>query len=325
MSPIPPFLRTTARRIAQCIPKVAGTMTTQHKDRPTPQFVPPGHFYSPIPSLDEVQRDHVRIFGSPPRSLVGIALNESRQLELLGEFRPYYAELSFPERKTPGHRYFYENSYYSYSDAILLYCMIRHLQPKRLIEIGSGHSSCVTLDTNERFFGGSIQCTFIEPYPDRLLSLLSPDDRPRIEIVQQRLQDVPLDRFRELQARDILFIDSTHVAKIGSDVNHILSEVLPNLKPDVYIHFHDIFYPFEYPPDWVYAGRAWTEAYMLRAFLAFSTAFEIVLFNTFLEYFYRDEFEQHMPLCLRNPGGSLWVRRRSSAYADGMIPCAPGG
>jgi hypothetical protein len=284
-------------------------MAARDQAHRAPLFVPPGHFYSPIPALDDLTRDHERLFGPPPQSLPGIALHEDRQLQLLGEFRRYYADLPFPETQSPGHRYFYDNRYYSYSDAITLYCMIRHLEPERIIEIGSGHSSCVTLDTNDRFFRGRIKCTFIEPYPDRLLSLLQPDDRSRIDLLRQRLQDVPLDRFRELQARDILFIDSTHVSKIGSDVNFIVTEVLPSLNRGVYIHFHDVFYPFEYPADWAYAGRGWTEAYLLRAFLAFNDSFEVVFFNTFLERFHRAEFERHMPLCLRNEGGSLWIRR----------------
>jgi len=311
VSHIPRFLRLTAKRLAQSIPGLADVVAVREEARRAPQFVPPGHFYSPIPALDELRRDHERLFAPPPRALPGIALNEDRQLQLLGKFRTYYADLPFPVHQTPGHRYFYENRYYSYSDAIILYCMIRYLQPKRIIEIGSGHSSCVILDTNERFLGGGIQCTFIEPYPDRLFSLIQREDVDRIRLLPQRLQDVPLERFRELQARDILFVDSTHVAKVGSDVNYIVGELLPNLKPGVHIHFHDIFYPFEYPADWIYSGRAWTEAYLLRAFLAFNDSFDIVFFNTFLERFHRQEFEEHMPLCLRNEGGSLWISRRA--------------
>jgi len=74
-----------------------------------------------------------------------------------------------------------------------------------------------------------------------------------------------------------------------------------------------VFYPFEYPRDWIYAGRAWTEAYLLRAFLSFNREFEIVLFNTFLERFHRDLFATRFPLCLRNTGGSIWLRRVTPA------------
>ncbi|HKW95839.1 MAG TPA: class I SAM-dependent methyltransferase, partial [Methylomirabilota bacterium] len=116
-------------------------------------------------------------------------------------------------------------------------------------------------------------------------------------------------RFRELDESDILFIDSTHVVKLGSDVNYIFREILPSLRVGVYVHFHDVFYPFEYPAAWHREGRAWTEAYLLRSFLTFNSAYEIVLYNTFLEHFHREEFARHMPLCLENEGGSIWLRR----------------
>jgi predicted O-methyltransferase YrrM len=275
--------------------------------------VPAGHFYSPIPALADVRQDHLRLFRDPARSLPGISLNESEQLQLLGSFKSYYAELDFPQEKTAGHRYFYENTFYSYCDAIFLYFMLRHLRPTRVIEVGSGYSSCVTLDTSDRFLGGNIRCTFIEPYPDRLLALLEPGDASRIEIVTRRLQDVPIDRFRELRSGDILFIDSTHVVKIGSDVKYIFEEVLPSLKPGVHVHFHDVFYPFEYPSAWVYSGRVWSEAYLLRAFLSYNREFEIVLFNTFLERFHHNMFATEFPLCLRNTGGSIWLQRRGAS------------
>jgi hypothetical protein len=130
-----------------------------------------------------------------------------------------------------------------------------------------------------------------------------------VRIVPEPIQNVDLAMFEELAANDILFVDSTHVSKTGSDVNRIFFEILPALASGVYIHFHDIFYPFEYPMDWVYEGRAWNEAYMLRTFLQYNQAFEIVCFNTFLERFFRDFFVEHMPLCLKNTGGSIWLRK----------------
>lgn len=222
---------------------------------PLDLFVPPGHFYSPIPSLDDVRRHEQRLFAEPPRELPGIVLNEAKQLELLDRLKPYYDEQPFPEQRTDGRRYFFENPAYSYSDAIFLHCMIRHARPHRIIEVGSGYSSCVTLDTNELHFENRIACTFVEPYPELLWTLLRPDDRAGIEVLVTPLQDVDLARFRALEANDILFIDSTHVAKIGSDVNYLFAEILPALRPGVYVHFHDIFYPFEYPKEWVYEGR----------------------------------------------------------------------
>jgi Methyltransferase domain len=273
------------------------------------QFVPPGHFYSPIPSLDEVRARAERLFGHAPRELPGIDLREPEQVALLESLRPYYDAQPFPERLAPPRRYWFENPAYSYSDAIFLHCMIRHARPRRMVEIGSGHSSCVILDTNELHFGGSIACTFVEPYPELLRSLMRPGDEARVEILEQPVQSVDPGVFARLEANDILFIDSTHVSKVGSDVNHLLFEVLPRVAAGVYVHFHDVFFPFEYPREWILEGRTWSEAYLLRAFLTMNACYELVLFNTFLERFHAEWFERHMPLCLRNPGGSIWIRR----------------
>jgi predicted O-methyltransferase YrrM len=272
-------------------------------------FVPPGHFYSPLPSLAEIKRDESKIFGSIPRSIPGLELHESEQLKLLEKFLHYYQSIPFPPHKTEGLRYYFENPAYSYSDAIFLHCMIRHLKPRQIIEIGSGFSSCATLDTNELFFDGSLKITSIEPYPELLMSLIKEEDKNKIKVIPQRLQDVELNEFKILEANDILFIDSTHVSKINSDVNRIFFEILPVLSAGVYIHFHDVFFPFEYPKGWVYEGRAWNEMYILRAFLQYNCKFHIVLMNTFMTHFHEPFFREKMPLCLKNPGGSIWVRK----------------
>ena len=272
-------------------------------------FVPPGHFYSPIPSLDEVALREDVIFNRIPRKVPGIDLNTEEQMDMFASFKEYYDELPFKADKTDSLRYFFENPTYSYSDAILLYCMIRHAQPKRIIEIGSGYSSCVILDTNEIFFNNNISCTFIEPYPQLLESLIKENDKERIEIIPTKLQEVDLSKFACLSSGDILFVDSTHVSKVDSDVNHIFFEILPSLSNEVYIHFHDIFYPFEYPKEWIYAGRAWNENYILRAFLQYNSAFKIIFYNTFLEHYYEQQFISEMPLCMKNKGGSIWLKK----------------
>lgn len=118
-----------------------------------------------------------------------------------------------------------------------------------------------------------------------------------------------IELFESLQANDILFIDSTHVCKTYSDVNRIFFEILPHLSSGVHIHFHDIFYPFEYPRKWVYEGRAWNEAYLLRAFLQYNSAFQVVLMNTYMEHFFDTFFDQNMPLCMKAKGGSIWIQK----------------
>lgn len=271
-------------------------------------WVPPGHFYSPIPAIDELRQSEDRIF-RVPKGIPAVDLNEREQLQFFNAFKGYYEELPFSEERTAGLRYYFNNENYSYSDAICLYAMIRHARPKRVIEIGSGYSSCVTLDTNELFFENAITCTFIEPYPELLLSVIKETDKVQVEIIPTPLQAVKLELFSSLQANDILFIDSTHVSKVNSDVNYVFFEILPALNSGVYIHFHDVFYPFEYPREWIYQNRAWNEDYLLRAFLQYNSAFKIVFFNTFLEYFFAEKFATEMPLCLKNLGGSIWLKK----------------
>ncbi len=186
---------------------------------------------------------------------------------------------------------------------------MRHLRPRRIIEVGSGYSSCVILDTNELYFEGKIECTFIDPYPRLLRSLLKRGDADRCPVIARNLQDVDLAAFAPLEAGDILFIDSSHVAKVNSDVNYVFAHILPSLARGVVVHFHDIFYPFEYPKVWVYRGIAWNEAYVLRAFLQYNSAFEILLFNSFLWQFHEHRVVWAMPLCANNPGASLWLRK----------------
>jgi len=272
-------------------------------------WVPPGHFYSPLPSRKEIRAREEVIFSKNAKDISGVNLREEEQIQLLQAFAPYLSELPFGPKKKEGLRYYFDNPAYSYSDAIFYHCMIRHLKPRHIVEIGSGYSSCVAADTNEVFFDNRISLTFIEPHPELLLSLLKSEDKNRVRIIAERLQDVDSSTFAELTAQDILFVDSTHVGKTGSDVNVILFDILPKLSAGVYVHFHDIFFPFEYPKEWIYEGRAWNEAYLLRAFLQYNSSFKIVLFNTFLQKFHEQRFKGEMALCLKNPGGSIWIQK----------------
>ena len=216
--------------------------------------------------------------------------------------------MPFTAEKKNGLRYYFENGFFSYTDGILLYSLIRFLKPKKIIEIGSGFSSAVMLDTNELFFNNEIDLTFIEPFPERLYSAIKENDKKCTSIVVSEVQQVPLATFEELNSGDILFIDSSHVVKTGSDVCFILFEILPKIKSGVIIHFHDIFYPFEYLEAWVKEGRNWNEDYFLKAFLMYNNAFEILLFPDYLHKLYKNTFN-NMPLCYQNTGGSLWLSK----------------
>ena len=277
---------------------------------------PPGHFHSPIPSVPEIKRKEAEIFDSAPKVIPAIDLNEGRQLALFEEFKKYYNEQPFKPEKKEGLRYYFENQFYPYADAIILYCMVRQTKPRRIVEVGSGFSSGLILDTNHLFFNDAISCTFIEPFPERLLSLLTEKDKRRNKIEQANIQEVDLNLFDELTDGDMLVIDSSHVVKTASDVNHIFFEILPRLKGGIYVHFHDVMYPFEYPREWVYKGWAWNEAYVLRAFLQYNTAFQIQFFYHFFERFHRDQLAEHMPLCLKSGGASIWLRKCNDGRSD---------
>ena len=239
-------------------------------------------------------------------------MREEAQLQLLCALGRFYGEVPFSEHKSNQLRYFFDNGLYTYSDAILLQCMMRQFQPNVVIEIGSGFSSAVMLDTDELFLSSRTRFCFVEPYPDRLLSLVKKEDLRKHQLVASLVQDVPTEFFQQLKRDDMLFIDSSHVSKCGSDVNRILFDIMPILESGVLVHFHDVFFPFEYPREWILGGKAWNEDYILRAFLQYNTAFEIVLFNTYLEHFHEDWFARNMPMCLRNRCGSIWLRKLSA-------------
>jgi hypothetical protein len=273
---------------------------------------PPGHFYSPIVNVKEIKDKENTIFVIKSNKITSLNLNENEQLDLLSKFSSLYSTIPFSDEKKNDLRYYFKNGFYSYSDGIFLNLVIRFFKPKKVIEIGSGFSSAVMLDTNELFFENSINFTFIEPYPERLFSLFKDKDKNKHEVIIKVLQNVNLELFDNLQENDILLIDSTHVSKTGSDVNLILFEILPRLKKGVLIHFHDIFYPFEYPKEWVINrnGFGWNEDYILKAFLMYNNQFKIIMFNTFMEHFHKDWFLEKMPNCLKNEGGSIWLQKQ---------------
>ena len=271
----------------------------------------PGDYSSPIVNAEVLQKRKQEIFSISGKNVPGINLNEEFQLTLLNEFEHYYSEVPFREQKNNA-RYYYDNGYYLHSDAIFLYLMIRHFHPKRIVEIGAGFSSAAMMDAVDSLGLQGTALTFIDPFPDRVQSLLREEDHARCKIIDKNLEDVEGTLFEELTENDILFIDSSHVCKTGSDVNKIIFEILPKLKSNVLVHFHDVFFPFEYPQSWVldWNSFGWNEDYFLRAFLMYNNSFEIVFFNTFLEHFYRERFSEKMPDCLKNPGGSLWIRKK---------------
>lgn len=304
------MLKDTIKGILNSLPYVSHLNRELRKYK---TWYPPGHYYNPMVDSKELETYADELFDTKKKTILGIDFREKEQLVLLYQLVDFYKEMPFPEQPKEGFRYFLGNGIFSYSDGIFLYMLMRAWKPRRIIEVGSGHSSAVMIDTNERFFNNSIRLTFIEPYPERLYSLLKDSDKSQNRIFEKPIQQVPYSEFEALEAGDILFVDSSHVSKTGSDVNYIFFEVLPRLKSGVFIHFHDVFTPMEYPKSWVMKPNDWfgfNEIYILRAFLMYNPEFEIVLFNTFLEEHHEQWFKENMPLCLENKGGSIWLRKK---------------
>jgi predicted O-methyltransferase YrrM len=275
------------------------------------QEAPPGHFYSPLPDVQWVVSNSAKLYPKKDSLSSDITLQGDVQKALLCDLGKYVPEFQFPEAPLEGYRYYHGNSMFGLGSGIILFGMIRHFKPKRIFEIGSGHTSALMLDTNDQFMNQGMKLTFIEPYPDRLHSLLKEDDRTRCTIYEKPAQDVPSSYFEQLQENDILFIDSSHVTKIGSDVNYIFFDILPVLKPGVIIHFHDIYWPFEYPLGWIQQGRAWNEAYLLRAFLQYNSSFEILLFNQYLCTCFPEFYHEHTGMTAT--GSSIWLRKKGKS------------
>ncbi len=276
----------------------------------------PGHYYSPIPDIKEIRSNSKVIFDRSVKEIPGVDINEETQLNLAKEFITFYNDIPFSDKEGDDSRYYFDNGYFSYGDTVTLYSMMRLFNPKRIVEVGSGFSSAAMLDIDENFFDGQIEFTFIEPYPDRLLSLITNKDIQRCSILKKPVQEVPTDTFLNLRENDFLFIDSSHVAKMHSDVLHILFRILPSLKNGVVIHFHDILWPFDYPIIWLERGRAWNETYFVGAFLQYNKSFEILYFNSFMEFHHNSFLRSNMPLMLKTPSSkltpgntSLWIRK----------------
>lgn len=276
-------------------------------DKMKKTFVPPGHFYSPIVNVDDLSE-----FLNTPKvttSLPGITISVDKHIAVWNDLLPFLRDMPFPEEKSQDYYYFFQNPAFSYGDASILHAMLRLHRPKRLVEVGSGYSSACSIDTIERYLGGDTDVSFVEPYPELLNRLIGKFPSTKYEIHASAVQKVDTGLFEKLKKNDFLFIDSTHVMKTGSDVCHELFDILPKLNQGVIIHFHDVFWPFEYKTEWIRENRSWNEIYGLRAFLMYNNAFEIVFHNDFFTKNCRNIIETDYPTMLKNSGGSIWLRK----------------
>jgi hypothetical protein len=282
--------------------------TSSDKNPGISLLFPIGHFYSPIADPIDIRARENRIWMQNDY-MPGIDLSIQDQMSLLRKFKPYTSSINYPaEQPENPITYFYENDQYPVLDAEFLYAALCHFRPKSMIEVGSGFSSLITADVNRRMLGLNLDFSCIEPFPRQFLI----DGVEGItRLVRQKVEDVELSFFNQLDSGDILFIDSSHVSKVGSDVNYLFFEILPRLKKGVMVHVHDIFLPDEYPKTWVIEqGRNWNEQYLLRAFLQFNRDWKVIWAAHFMGTRYTTAVQDTFPRYPRlGGGGSFWIKR----------------
>jgi len=237
-------------------------------------------------------------------------LNLSGQLS--DKYQSEYEQFSNPQ-PSDGGIFHLPNGAFGGVDAEFLYSMVRHIKPRKIIEIGAGYTTLIMSQAvrQNRMEDHDYVCEFIsiDPYPPGYLQ------SPPAEVTELRrteLQAVPLADIVSLEAGDLLFIDSSHVAKIGSDVVYEYLEILPSLQPGVFIHVHDIFLPMEYPSEWLHKEMIfWNEQYVLQAFLSFNREFEVIAPLFALYNRYPETMDKYFPSCKRfacRPS-SFWMQR----------------
>lgn len=280
-------------------------------------YVEPGHYYSPIndPAESEAYYGSDRYLRQCAR--VDALLDMQAMVAFWKKLAPLTVD--FPFRKAEGFRYFGRNNMFQYFDATILSGLLRWLDPRRIIEVGSGYSSAAMFDTLDRMKKPRLAAfTTIDPDQSRIRRLSPPTFA---EVIPGLVQDQPPERFSALDAGDLLFIDSSHVMKTASDVHYLFLHILPALKPGVVVHVHDIFYPFEYPKRWnTLHNRSWNEIYIVDTLLTHGQSFEVLFMNHAFVTKARDQvrepgdmfdrFRSFDTLPVHNLNGSIFLRRR---------------
>jgi hypothetical protein len=265
-------------------------------------------FYSPIPDLDQLPAETF----SRTSALPGTGWDLDRQLEFVRALRPLLAEFRTASASDDGagDRWRYRsNTSYVEADASMLYAMVRSLRPRRIVELGSGHSTLVAAQAARRNAaeGSPVTLEAYDPFP----SVVGHELPGLSRLERIGAQQVPLQTFESLEAGDVLFVDTTHTVKVGSDVNFIVLEVLPRLREGVHVHLHDIFLPYEYPRQWLEDyGLYWTEQYLVHAFLIYNSGYEVLAAMHALQRDRRDAMAELLPPAAADwPGGAFWMRR----------------
>ena len=273
------------------------------------------HFYSVVPDTREL----ADALWQRESELPGIDMRDEHQLAFLEDAVARFGDelAALPRRQADADGgYFVDNGAFESVDAEVLYSMIRGSKPKRVLEIGSGWSTLLSMRALEanRADGAdqAARLTAIEPYPYPFVRDAVAARPDYAEMLDEQVQGLPLDMFCSLGEGDILFIDSSHVLRIGSDVQYEFLEILPRLRPGVLVHVHDIFLPGEYPRDWVLGPehRFWNEQYLLQAYLIGNARTEVVWGSSWMHRRHPEALEKAFGSYDRGTRfpGSFWFR-----------------
>lgn len=274
-------------------------------------YITPNHYYYPIPDTSKLRAEvWQRLY-----DLVGINVKTERMIDLLLSFSSKYREEyeAFPKVRSATkypYQYFINNGSFESVDGEIYYCMIREFKPRRIVEVGAGYSTHLAaqalLKNEEEGVHGELIA--IDPYPS---AALKEGFHGLSRLIARKAQDVDLSLFTGLKENDILFIDSTHVVKIGGDVPYLYLQVIHRLAKGVLVHIHDIFLPSEYPRDWIKNCIFWSEQYLLYAFLLFNDTFEILWMGSLMHLKYPELLEKAFTSYHKERvwPGSFWMRR----------------
>lgn len=278
--------------------------------------VSPNHYYWPVPDFRELESREWPAEDEP----VGLDLGFDRQLGFLNTVvSRYQREWESDSAPLFGAGYHYENGFFEVVDAEIAYCLVRHHKPQRIVEVGGGYSSRViaaALDANLKLDGVRGELVTIEPDPHRIPRRALSD---RVRVIPQPIQSVDLDVFLSLKSGDVLFLDSSHVVGIGSDVVREYLEIIPRIPGGVLIHSHDIFIPADYPREAVLHNLAfWSEQYLVQALLMFNPKFEVVWGSSYMQSRASAELEAAFPHWKNSYRDMPKAKRRFLPTTDGQ-------
>lgn len=264
------------------------------------------HYYDPF------CRKKILNYRNSRKSISAIDLNIDEQFEIIKNFKYQDELLKLPFKGTNKNSYYYNNENFTAGDAEYYYSLIRYIKPGKIIEIGSGYSTLLTMEAikmnkneNKNY---NCQLTCIEPFEFKWLKSRG------VNFIEDMVENVDVEVFKSLERNDILFVDSSHIIKPNGDLLYIFMEIIPNLNSGVFIHFHDIFTPRDYLEFWVKDKILfWNEQYLLEAFLSYNKDFKIISSLNYLKHNYWDSIKEYFPVLSEHfdkEPGSFWIIKK---------------